>query len=102
MREHRQFYIDGAWVDPATPRDCEVIDPSTEEPCAVISLGDQADSDAAVAAAKRALPDWAETPPDERIALVEKVADIYERRIGEMVKLFVDAGINGKPPMIMR
>ena len=84
MREHRQFYIDGAWVDPASPRDCEVIDPSTEEACAVISLGSQADTDAAVAAAKRALPDWAETPPETRIALIEKVAEIYERRIDEM------------------
>ena len=51
MLEYRQFYIDGAWVDPAQPRDCIVTDPSTEEPCAVISLGDQADTDAAAAAA---------------------------------------------------
>ena len=51
MIEKRQFYIDGAWVNPAAPRDLDVIDPSTEEPCAVISLGDQADTDAAVAAA---------------------------------------------------
>ena len=87
MREHRQFYIDGAWTDPADPRDCQVIDPSTEEPCAVISLGSEADTNAAVAAAKRALPAWSETAPEERIALVEKVAEIYERRIGEMAEV---------------
>ena len=43
MIEKRQFYINGAWVDPATARDHEVINPATEEPCAIISLGDQAD-----------------------------------------------------------
>ncbi|WP_139291323.1 aldehyde dehydrogenase family protein, partial [Paracoccus sp. SM22M-07] len=67
----RKFFIDGAWVAPATPRDLEVIDPSTEEAVAVISLGDQADTDAAVAAAKRAFPAWSATPPAERLAKVE-------------------------------
>ncbi|MEY3309226.1 MAG: hypothetical protein RLZZ413_3264, partial [Pseudomonadota bacterium] len=37
MIEKRDFYINGAWVAPAAPRDCLVIDPSTEDPCAVIS-----------------------------------------------------------------
>ena len=68
MIEKREFYINGRWVAPATPRDCPVIDPSTEEVCAVISLGDQADTDAAVAAAKAAFPAWAATPPAERRA----------------------------------
>jgi aldehyde dehydrogenase (NAD+) len=51
MPETTQFYINGAWVAPARPR-FPVIDPSTEEVCATISLGDKADTDAAVAAAK--------------------------------------------------
>ncbi|HBS99998.1 MAG TPA: aldehyde dehydrogenase family protein, partial [Citreicella sp.] len=67
MIEKRQFYINGAWVDPATARDHEVINPATEEPCAIISLGDQADTDAAVAAAKAALPGWMALPVAERI-----------------------------------
>jgi hypothetical protein len=50
MITKRAFYINGGWNTPATPRDHQVIDPSTEEPCAVISLGGQADTDAAVAA----------------------------------------------------
>ena len=53
---------------PAAPRDCEVIDPSTEEACAVISLGSEADTNAAVAAAKAAFPAWAATPPATRRA----------------------------------
>ncbi|MEY5038129.1 MAG: hypothetical protein RL472_1235, partial [Pseudomonadota bacterium] len=62
----RDFYIDGRWTAPAAPRDCAVIDPSTEEACAIISLGSEADTDLAVAAAKRAFPAWAATPPAER------------------------------------
>ncbi|SEP95955.1 aldehyde dehydrogenase family protein [Thalassovita taeanensis] len=86
MIEKRQFYINGAWVNPAQPRDHNVIDPSTEEPCAVISLGGQADSDAAVAAAKAAFPAWMATSPAERIALVEKLLEIYKARSEEMAQ----------------
>ena len=80
MIEKRQFYINGQWVDPARPHDFEVIDPSSEEPCAVISLGGQADTDAAVAAARAALEDWMYRPAAERIAFVEKLADVYQTR----------------------
>jgi aldehyde dehydrogenase (NAD+) len=80
MHIKRQFYIDGAWVDPITPQDHAVIDPSTEEPCALISLGSAADADRAVAAATRAFPAWAATPPAERARLVARILDAYEAR----------------------
>ncbi|MBZ4690015.1 MAG: Aldehyde dehydrogenase [Cereibacter sp.] len=86
MIEKRDFYIDGRWVAPAAPRDCAVIDPSTEEACATISLGDRADTDAAVAAAKAAFPGWAATPPAERLAYVEAILAQYEARKEEMAK----------------
>ncbi|WP_026758428.1 aldehyde dehydrogenase family protein [Sediminimonas qiaohouensis] len=86
MIEKRQFYINGAWVDPAQPSDLNVIDPSTEDPCAVISLGGQADTDAAVAAARAAFPTWMRTPVEERIALVEKLLEVYTARSEEMAQ----------------
>jgi aldehyde dehydrogenase (NAD+) len=86
MIEKRQFYINGAWVDPIDGTDHQVIDPSTEDPCAVISLGGQADTDAAVAAAKAALPGWMATPPATRIALVEKLLAVYETRADDLAK----------------
>ena len=86
MIDNRKFYIDGAWVAPAEARDLEVIDPSTEEPCAVISLGAQADTDRAVAAAKAAFADWSRTDPAERIALVEKILKVYETRREDMAR----------------
>ena len=86
MIEKRQFYINGAWVNPAQPNDFHVIDPSTEDPCAIISLGSKADTDAAVAAAKAALPGWMATPPEERIALVEKLLEVFNARAEEMAQ----------------
>ncbi|SMG31745.1 aldehyde dehydrogenase family protein [Paracoccus sp. J56] len=84
LADKRKFYINGAWVAPSQPRDLEVIDPSTEEPVAVISLGDQADTDAAVAAAKAAFPGWSRTSPAERLAYVERILEIYQRRASDM------------------
>ncbi|KGJ23141.1 aldehyde dehydrogenase family protein [Paracoccus sanguinis] len=80
LADKRKFYIDGAWVAPATPNDLEVIDPTTEEPVAVISVGAQADTDRAVVAAKAAFPGWSATPPAERLKYVEKILEIYKRR----------------------
>ena len=74
MLEKTRFYIDGEWVAPQTLREFHVIDPSTEEPCAVISLGEDADADRAVAAAKRAFETWSQTEPAERLQLVERLS----------------------------
>ncbi|QDI77395.1 MULTISPECIES: aldehyde dehydrogenase family protein [Leisingera] len=86
MIEKRDFYINGQWVSPAEPNDFEVINPSTEEPCAVISLGSEADTNAAVAAAKAAFPGWMATPVEQRIALVEKLIEIYEARAEDLAQ----------------
>ncbi len=86
MITRREFYINGRWTMPATLRDCEVIDPSTEEPCAIISLGSQADTNAAVAAAKAAFPLWAATPPADRRAAVVRILEQYEARVEDLAQ----------------
>ncbi|MFU8834791.1 aldehyde dehydrogenase family protein [Roseovarius autotrophicus] len=86
MIERKSFYIDGAWQKPLSGRDHAVINPSLEEPCAVIALGGQADTDAAVAAAKAAFPGWMATPPEERIAHVEKILKVYESRAEDLAQ----------------
>ena len=86
MLEKRKFYINGAWVEPAEAHDLEVIDPSTEEVCAVISNGTSKDVDRAVAAAKAAFDGWKHTDPQKRLTFVEKILAIYNQRQGEMAK----------------
>ncbi|MEM9968270.1 MAG: aldehyde dehydrogenase family protein [Pseudomonadota bacterium] len=86
MLEKRDFYINGRWVSPAIANDFDVIDPSTEEPCAVISLGGQEDTDAAVAAARSAFDGWSQTSREERISLIEKLSAIYDSRQEEMAQ----------------
>ena len=84
LQSLRNFYINGTWVAPAEANDFDVIDPSTEEVCAVISLGAQADTDAAVAAANAAFPAWSMSSKEERIAVVERILEAYMARADDM------------------
>ncbi len=86
MLEKREFYINGRWVSSTEPNDFEVINPSNEEPCAVISLGGEADTNAAVAAARNAFNDWSFTSKEERIALVERILKNYRARAEELAR----------------
>ena len=84
MQDNRNFYINGAWVAPLSGTDYEVINPSTEEVCAVISLGGQQDTDAAVAAARAAFASWSQSSKDDRIAALERISAAYQAHSGEM------------------
>ncbi len=86
MIEKRDFYINGQWVAPATANDLPVIDPSTEEPCAVISLGGDTDTDAAVAAAKAAFATWAFSTKEERLALIRRILELYNSRADDLAE----------------
>jgi len=86
MKDCRQFYIDGKWVDPIQVRDFSVINPATEEPIATISLGASADVDRAVAAAKKAFESYSETTPQDRLALLTRIAEVYQSRMDEMAE----------------
>ena len=43
MLDKKNFYINGEWVKPNSSEEIKVIDPATEENCAVITLGNKAD-----------------------------------------------------------
>jgi len=86
MRDSRQFYIDGKWVDPVDFHDFTVIDPAHEEPIATISLGSAADVDRAVAAAKRAFESYSGTSVDERLAILRRIVEVYKSKMDEMAE----------------
>jgi len=86
MLNKRSFYINGSWVEPEISNDFNVVDPSTEENCAVISLGSQADTNKAVKAARDAFESWMFTPKKDRLKLIENILEEYELRAEDMAK----------------
>ena len=86
MKDCRQFYIDGAWVHPAGVDESPVINPATEERIATISLGSAADVDRAVAAARRAFEPYSETSPDSRLALLQRIIEVYQSRVEDLAE----------------
>ena len=86
MLDKRKFYINGKWVSPKRLNDFEVINPSNEEPFAVISLGGVEDTNAAVKVAKEAFSTWKQASKEERISLIQKLYEIYKSRRDEMTE----------------
>src|SRR3974390_294246 len=84
--DNRQFYIDGAWVDPVDAKELKVINPATEEVAGVISMGSSKDVDRAVMAARRAFDSYSRTSPAERLALLERILAAYKAHFGEIAQ----------------
>jgi aldehyde dehydrogenase (NAD+) len=84
MVHRTQFYIDGAWVDPVTPKSRPVINPATEQPMYDIALGSAADVDKAVVAARRAFETFSQTSRDERVALLTRIIEVYKSRMKDL------------------
>ena len=80
MENKKNFYINGKWVTPKSKEEIKVIDPATEENCAVITLGNKDDVNDAVNAAKKAYTSWAFSSKEERIKLLEKLYENYKKR----------------------
>lgn len=86
MSHEKQFYINGQWVEPSTTQTVEVINPATEDVVARIALGSEKDVNAAVAAARKAFESYSQTSREERIALLERILEVYQRRSGEFAE----------------
>ena len=86
MKDCRQFYIDGKWVNPTRAHDFDVINPANEELIATISLGSAADIDKAVAAAKKAFESYSESTVEERLAFLQRIIEVYKAKSEEMAE----------------
>ena len=82
-----KFYINGAWVDPISTNRMGVENPATEEIVAEVALGNQADADAAIMAARAAFDAWTVTPLADRIALVQRILDEYNARYEDFAQV---------------
>lgn len=78
MNNHQKFYIGGKWVEPEKgSTSFEVIHPGNEEAVATIAMGTSSDVDNAVAAAKEAFKTWQFSTIEERVALLERIKELY-------------------------
>ncbi len=81
------LFIDGEWT--SNGRTLPVTDPATEETLVEIADGTPDDGLAAVAAAYRALPGWAATPPRQRAECLRKAWALMIERSESIARLMV-------------
>ncbi|MEH2552930.1 aldehyde dehydrogenase (NAD+) [Bradyrhizobium algeriense] len=85
--EKLKFYIDGAWVDPATPSTLGIVNPATEETFAQISLGSRLDVDRAAKAARRAFATYSVTDVKARLFWLQKIIEVFRARLPELARM---------------
>jgi betaine-aldehyde dehydrogenase len=92
MREHKQLFIGGEWVEPAGTGTIDVISPHSEELVGRVPEGTPADIDRAVAAARDAFDngEWPRLSPEERIAAVQKFSESYAAHIPDMAAVITE------------
>ena len=90
-----QNFVGGEWVDAVEGETMEVLNPATGETIAEVPRGSEADVDRAVEAAKKALPEWRETTPQERSEFLLKLADAVDEHADELAQ--VESQNVGKP-----
>ncbi len=86
VSQHKNF-VGGEWVDAVDGGTMEVLNPATGEAIAEVPSGTQADVDRAVEAAKKALPEWLETTPQERSEALLKLAAAIDDNTEELAEL---------------
>ncbi|MEU2601124.1 aldehyde dehydrogenase family protein [Streptomyces hirsutus] len=86
MKAYDGMYIDGAWRPAAGPDVIEVVNPVDGQVIATVPAGTVEDVDAAVRAARAALPAWAATPPAERAARLAALRDVLAARQDEIAQ----------------
>ncbi|MCY1206884.1 3-succinoylsemialdehyde-pyridine dehydrogenase [compost metagenome] len=79
------FYINGRWVEPsATATQADIVDPATEQVIGKLAMGTAEDVDRAVGAASEAFPAWSRSTREERLALLGRIAELYQARFGDI------------------
>jgi phenylacetaldehyde dehydrogenase len=97
VEKNKKLFMDGRWVEAASGKTFEVIDPATGQVFDHVPAGDRIDIDRAVAAARRAFDDgpWASMTPADRGKLVWRLGDLVEKHADEIAQ--IEALDNGKP-----
>ncbi|HEY2694473.1 MAG TPA: aldehyde dehydrogenase family protein [Pseudonocardiaceae bacterium] len=83
-----ELFIGGEWQESASGRRADVINPVDQSLIGTVADGDTPDAEAAIQAARTAFDDgeWPRTPPAERAALLNRVADLLIRDKAEIAR----------------
>ncbi|HLX58042.1 MAG TPA: aldehyde dehydrogenase family protein [Ktedonobacteraceae bacterium] len=92
-----KMLIGGQWVESASGKTFDTINPSTGSVLAKVAEGDSEDINRAVAAARKAFESgpWPKLTPSQRGRLLWKLADLIEQHAEELAQL--ETLDNGKP-----
>ncbi|MFC4279002.1 aldehyde dehydrogenase family protein [Achromobacter aloeverae] len=88
-------FVNGVWAPARSGRTVEVLDPATGKVLAHIARGEKTDVDAAVQAAQRALPAWADCPPVQRARVLSNIARRIAQEQDRLARL--ESQDTGKP-----
>ena len=95
LKEKYGLYINGQWRDASDGATFATKNPATGEHLAYCAEATKEDVDDAVNAAWAAFPAWREVSPQERAAILYKIADIIEANSALLAE--VETLDNGKP-----
>ena len=83
VQSPHKLLIDGQWVEAASGRTFETLNPATEEVLAEVAHGQAEDIERAVRAARRAFADdspWRRMNASDRGRLIWKIAELIEEQ----------------------
>ncbi len=79
-------YIDGQWLKPANSKSFALINPATEKEFASLSLAGSREVELAVKAARQALAVYAQSTREERLELLQNIAQALRARQQELAE----------------
>ena len=96
-RSYSQFFIGGQWVNPSSDTKIELKYPHDQSVFVSVALAAEADIDAAVDAAYKALHSgpWPGMKPEERQTIIERFIELHHPQVSEFAELITLE--NGSP-----
>ncbi|QEE48670.1 aldehyde dehydrogenase family protein [Flavobacterium alkalisoli] len=89
MKTIDTIYVNGAFVKPHGTEVFDLISPTDNGLIGKVILGDETDTQLAVAAAKEAFKTFSQTTKEERIAYLQKLYDVVKQRECELIEVMV-------------
>ncbi|MGB7193338.1 MAG: aldehyde dehydrogenase family protein [Collimonas pratensis] len=90
MKTVDHIYINGSFVKPHGKEVLELVNPSTGAPIARVTLADEQDAQAAIAAAKAAYPSFSRSSKEQRMTYLQRLHDAVAARSEELLEVMIE------------